>query len=826
MSKVSTTVSLERAFLQFDIQVLHSKDALRRFIATNDKNRQSVLQKTLQVHLDKAKRWIDVIKSSDAPVVKQKFLKLRDYLKVYQTATNEAVMAHRAYGQTVDSFKKKLVVEKKLRHKIKRMIYKDKTPKLGFLAQEVMYKSKEALFQYMDVTHIEQWQNAVQKLHSEIYRQVGLQKRAALLRVITSYSELVQTCAELTILKKQQFAFAAQKMVELNTIIVEIEIVLKQLAGAVRQLVANTMHNTFLMSVTIFGLAFLLAIIWGIFLTNYITGPLKVLTKGSVEIGQGKWDTVLAVKSDDELGELACAFLQMRDNLHQRTAEIIASRNYVENIIRCMMDMLIVLSPEGRIKSINRATLEILKYTEDELIGREFSCISKQATFLGQQEQSFMAKGGQKVPVLFSGAIMQANDEKIEAIVCVVRDISEQKITQQQLHIAKEEADRANNLKSKFLANVSHEIRNPITGIVGMLELLKLEPESLSQEQKSYIETAKSCGTQLVSIVNDIMDLSKIEAGVMTYDQDFFCWKELVADLIKSFKVKLKEKNITVELGDLFACTKEYEHQQGPTCRIVGDKKRCTQVLGNLVINAIKFTQVGGKINIDVNVEACGEMAVSTIKVIDNGCGIAKEDIDNIWGSFVQVDASYSRLSDGVGLGLSISKRIIEGMSGKIWCESQKGKGSTFAFKVALPTISLSTSKEMVAVNKHVRSCKQKAKKILIAEDNHTNQVVLKSMLEHLRYGCEVSENGQLALDKFKSDSFDLVLLDTMMPVMDGVECFYNIRKIDSDIPIIAVTANAMDGDRQKYLDIGFSDYISKPFTMQTLKERLHEAIV
>lgn len=820
IKKINESIAFERATLKLGLKLSHSRDVLGQYLNEEDEKELFRLNKSFLALLDESKILLSAIASdrdtaSYNVVVLEFSKKIQKLLVAYQGLAQEVMKLHNIKLANIKKLQQLQPLEKQLRHKVKDLVEVINDHKLLIATYAMMYNSKEALYQYQDVPHIEKWLESISELNSSSGHKM-------LQTALKDYLSVAKKSVFFVLETNKNTSFALLKMKELSTIISEMARVESGFNRAVNKIVGDIKRTTLTWTIVILVFAFVISIILGLLITRSIISPIMRLRDSSIEMGKGKWDVNLVINSSDEIGDLALAFNEMKNSLQIRTQEITAAKTYVENIINCMMDMLIVINPNGSIRSINHSVLETLKYSENDLIGSMFNKVFEQdynwsdektrQSFIGHIETSFKAKDHAAVPVILSGSLLKDNAGNLEGIVYVVRDISEQKKAKQALIAAKEAADRANKLKSQFLANVSHEIRNPITGIVGMLQLLSVRADNLSEKQKFHIKTAHKNSYQLISIVNDIVDLSKIEAGGVEYTARPFCWNELILSVVDSFEKQLSEKNIIVKL--VYSSGRENTRQYN-----LGDEQRIKQVLSNFVTNAIKFSDEEGRICIDVSINCSVDYLETTVKVIDNGCGVAADKIDLIWDSFVQEDSSLSRNYEGAGLGLSIAKKLIEGMAGQVWCTSEKTKGSTFAFKLVLPLVDklqveFETSK-IRYINKNEKI------NALVVEDNYINLQLLKSMLEHLNLTCDTASDGVDALEKFKSRSYNIVFLDIMMPIMDGLECLKQIRKLDKTTPIVAVTAKAMDGDKQKYLDLGFTAYVAKPYTFETLSECL-----
>lgn len=429
-------------------------------------------------------------------------------------------------------------------------------------------------------------------------------------------------------------------------------------------------------------------------------------------------------------------------------------------------------------------------------------------------EESQLNAFNDRTIILSSKVPLHGEDGEVVGILGVYTDITESKKNERDLIEAKEAAEAATRAKSRFLANMSHEIRTPMNGVIGMTDLLL--DTRLDEEQRELAETVKKSADALLEVINDILDISKIESGGMDYDSVEFGLAEEVEAVHALLEPKAREKGLECSL---------HLDPKAPR-RVVGDPGKLRQVLVNLLGNAVKFTEKG-TIGIQTRLqEAAEKTALVSFSVHDTGVGIPGELHDHVFGSFTQGDPSSTRKFGGTGLGLSICKNLAEGMGGGIDFDSEEGKGSVFTvtlpFAVAHGDGKLKPGKGRVRAGR-APACAPTNLRVLVVEDSHTNRLVALKMLARMGIEADIAEDGHKAVEALGKAAYDLVLMDMQMPGMDGIETTRVVRTSpalarNKDVPIVAMTAHAMKGDRESFLASGLDDYISKPINRSELE--------
>lgn len=531
--------------------------------------------------------------------------------------------------------------------------------------------------------------------------------------------------------------------------------------------------------------------------------------------------------------------LDYQNEEKEKRAEELVIANYARSLIEASRDPLFTINLEGKITDMNNASVKITGVSRENLIGSHFFNYFTDPERARLVYQKVFANGyvvdypltirdGKLTDVLFNGSVYKDNHDKVIGVVVVARDITERKRNEKELIEAKvfaelatllaeeakvkaeeaaEIAENAVKAKQQFLSNMSHEIRTPMNAIIGFTKVvLKTE---LTAKQKEYLMAIKMSGDALIVLINDILDLAKVDAGKMIFEQTPFKMALSISAMLHLFEPKIHEKNLKL--------IKEYDKNIPDV--LMGDPVRLHQIILNLVSNAVKFTTKGFiKVSVRLIDETDKNVKIE-FSVADTGIGISKSKIGKIFENFQQASSGTSRLYGGTGLGLAIVKQLVEPQGGTIRVESKIDVGSTFSFVLSF----LKTNEEIDSpidfkpIDHQIKNIT-----VLVVEDIPLNQLLMKTLLDEFGFDREIASNGKIAIERLIEKNYDIILMDLQMPEMNGFEATDYIRNtLHSKIPIIALTADVTTVDLAKCKAVGMNDYIAKPVDEKLLYSKI-----
>jgi PAS domain S-box-containing protein len=528
--------------------------------------------------------------------------------------------------------------------------------------------------------------------------------------------------------------------------------------------------------------------------------------------------------------EIHISFMDITERKKSEFAMQISESRY-RRLFETAQDGILILDAEtGKIEDVNPFLITMLGFTREEFIEKTIweigffkDIVANKDKFIELQKNEFVRykdlplekANGDKMDVEFVSNVYLVDTRKV--IQCNIRDITVNKKAEHALQVsntelkkAKEVADCAVLAKSNFLANMSHEIRTPMNAIIGMAELLS--ETILDKEQLKYVSIFKKAGFNLLHIIDDILDISKIESGKFTLNNEKFNIKYLVREVVDILSIAAETKKLVLT---------NFFNSNTPE-NLLGDSFRIKQILMNLVGNAIKFTATGTvivRVASNFDKERKGNIL---FEVIDTGIGIPKEHQNKLFQLYSQIDSTSTKTYGGSGLGLSISKKIVEMMGGEIWIDSDLDKGTKISFTLNCEIMSTSLDQKITTTSKNEVKENLSSLKILLVDDSEFNRILIKEYLKNTSHIITEAENGREAVGLAKNSPFDVVLMDMQMPIMDGYMATKDIRQWEKEVshkhtPIIAVTAYAMKDEQEKSIVAGCDQHISKPILKNSL---------
>jgi PAS domain S-box-containing protein len=585
--------------------------------------------------------------------------------------------------------------------------------------------------------------------------------------------------------------------------------------AAISETLAQAKRNELSMA----GLGMLLSALFSFGLGAYLTRQLRGLTQASKEIAAGNFGYRIEPRGKDELARTARAFNRMSDELQRSYSALKENAENLRVFFDTVDAILLVLDAQGRILRINAGALRRLSYQEQELLGKELTVLYP------KEQKKLVARAledaWKNLPVALDLPVRSAQGEEIhvamrlepgawngkEALFGMGKDVS-------QLTAALAAAEAASRAKSEFLANMSHEIRTPLNGLLGMLHVLQYT--GLTPEQLEQLDTAIRSGKRLTGLLSDILDLARVESGRLLLCEGLVHIDELFQSVKDVFLPACRRNGNSLILQS---------EREGPSF-LIGDAARLRQILFNVVGNAVKFTS-NGEVRVRSYSLPCPPASHWVFfEVSDTGVGIPEDKIQSVFDSFVQADANYARRFQGAGLGLAIVRNLVGMMDGAISVQSVVGLGSTVEIAVRLRAYDATRSEPFPESPPPLLVSENEPLKVLLVEDDASSRLAVKGLLSRLGHMTTEAENGDQALRIFKEQRFDVVLMDIQMPGIDGLATSKMMRDQTrfgdkADTPIIALTAYAMVGDKEKFLAVGMDAYVPKPCDLQSLRSAL-----
>jgi PAS domain S-box-containing protein len=594
---------------------------------------------------------------------------------------------------------------------------------------------------------------------------------------------------------------------------------------------------------TVFGfggalLLLIVSLVVGGLTARHVDRGLGRTVNAARAIAAGRLTNPVRVASDDEFGDLAEALNDMVSRLSTATV----SKTYVENIVQSMADPLVVVDPEVRIAMVNQALLDLLGYEADELTGasviRIFAHTGRQRGaaikqdiergLAGNVDSRFRTKAGQEVTVSLSSALVRAGGE-VQGLVIVAKDITEQKRREKELIDAKDEAERMVQLRDAFLANMSHEIRTPLTGILGSAQVLA---EVVEGEHRNLARIIEDAGNRLLDTINSVLEMARIEAGEVQPEMEILDFAQEAEAVVSVLRPVAEKKGLALRV---------HPPLRGRVAAQL-DRTCLNRILNNLIGNAIKFTREG---SVSVEISVDGDDAILTVR--DTGIGIAKEFLPFLFDDFKQESTGLERSHEGTGLGLAITRKLVDMMGGKISVDSVKGLGSAFSVRfervpmeeaaafLPPPTpvaarvphgLGTDATPAIPTFELPPPAAERVSRDLLLIEDNQQNAYMARFMLEG--FSADVATSPEEAMDLVRRFQYGVLLVDINLGTdSSGIDLLHEIRQVEGyeTTPAVAVTAYALPGDKERFLQEGFDDYVSKPYRKETLRDAVDRAL-
>lgn len=565
---------------------------------------------------------------------------------------------------------------------------------------------------------------------------------------------------------------------------------------------------------------------------GYQTGAVDYMIKPlSPEILKAKVAVFVDLYKKNQ--ELLAQAQQLKKLNNELTAQKLLSE-YSLSLIEASHYPLFAISAEGKITDMNNASVDVTGISRKKLIGTDFfdyftepqkarevyqEVFEKESA--ADSPLTLRHKNGKLTDVLFNGSVYKDDKENVQGVVIVARDVTNQKRIEKELteakvfaelaaliaEEAKSKAEDAMKAKQQFLSNMSHEIRTPMNAIIGFTKVLI--KTDLTDKQNEYFNAIKVSGDALIVLIDDILDLAKVDSGKMTFEQTPFKMAMSLSAMLHLFETKIQEKNLKL--------IKNYDTKIPEV--LIGDPVRLHQIILNLVSNAVKFT-TKGKITVSAHLlNVDNDKVTIEFAVADTGIGIDEEKIATIFENFQQATSGTSRLYGGTGLGLAIVKQLVETQGGTIDVKSQIDEGSTFSFQLPFQRTKARSEPEttITKLDSEIKNIT-----VLVVEDIALNQLLMKTLLDDFGFERDIADNGKIAIEMLQKKSYDIILMDLQMPVMNGFEATEYIRNtMNSKIPIIALTADVTTIDLAKCKTVGMNDYIAKPVDEKVLYSKI-----